>query len=82
MPDDELTIVQKCGECGTELGTFGVKKDNMMLISKELIWCPVCQADRPEVRDLAGRRASIQKEIASYASNKAVDSATREKSSP
>ena len=75
MPSDELTILQSCGVCGTELGTFSIKKDNMMLISKELMWCPSCQADRPEVRELVGRRNSIQKEIESYAANLAVDAA-------
>ena len=75
MPSDELTILQSCGVCGAELGTFAVKPDNMMLISKELMWCPNCQADRPEVRELVGRRSSIQKEIESYAANLAVDAA-------
>ena len=75
MPSDELTILQSCGVCGAELGTFSIKKDNMMLISKELMWCPSCQADRPEVRELVGRRSSIQREIESYAANLAVDAA-------
>ena len=75
MPSDEYTILQSCGVCGAELGTFAVKPDNMMLISKELIWCPGCQADRPEIRELAGRRSSIQKEIETYAENLAVDAA-------
>ncbi len=79
MPEDELTIVQSCGVCGSELGTFTVKKDNMMLMSKELIWCPVCQADRPEVRDLAGRHSSIQKEAETYAENKPADPTARQK---
>lgn len=73
MPNDQLTVLQTCGVCGAELGAFTVKKDNMMLISKELIWCPNCQAEQPEVRDLAGRRGSIQKEIETYAENLAAD---------
>ena len=77
MPAEELTIIQKCGVCASELGTFTVKKDNMMLISKETIWCPVCNADRPEVRDLAGRSAAITEEQASYASNLPVSEAPR-----
>jgi hypothetical protein len=77
MPNDELTIVQTCGACGSEVGTFTVKKDNMMLVSKESIWCPVCQADRPEVRDLAGRNASVQKEQETYADNKPADQTAR-----
>ena len=77
MPANELTILQSCGVCGAERGTFAVKPDNMMLISKELIWCPSCQADRTEVRELAGRRSSIQKEIETYAENLAVDASAR-----
>ena len=79
MPEDELTVVQRCGVCSSELGTFTVKKDNMMLMSKELIWCPACQADRPEVRDLAGRHDSIQKEAETYAENKPADPTARRK---
>ena len=77
MPAEELTVVQKCGVCATELGTFTVKKDNMMLISKETIWCSVCNADQPEVRDLAGRSSAIQEEQGSYASNLPVSEGRR-----
>ncbi len=77
MPADEMTIVQKCAVCASELGTFTVKKDNMMLISKETIWCSVCNADQPEVRDLAGRSAAIQEEQGSYASNPPVSEGPR-----
>lgn len=66
MAGDEVTIVQMCGECKSEIGTFDVKRDNMMLTSKETIWCPKCEAYKPEVRDIAGRRAAIQREIESY----------------
>ena len=79
MPENELTIVQTCGICGSELGTFTVKKDNMMLMSKELVWCPSCQADRPEVRDLAGRHFAIQKEQQTYAPNEPANSEVRQK---
>ena len=81
MPGDELTVVQKCGVCGSELGTFTVKKDNMMLMSKETIWCSVCNADQPEVRDLAGRSSAIQEEQGSYASNLPVSEAPRRRQS-
>ena len=40
MPDNDLAITQSCGDCGHEVGSFSVKKDNMMLMSKELVWCP------------------------------------------
>ena len=62
MAGDTVSIVQKCGACGSELGSLEVKKENMMLFSKETIWCPQCQADRPEVRDVAERLAAIAKE--------------------
>ena len=78
MPGDELKVAQKCGVCGCEVGTFTVKKDNMMLISKETVWCPVCQADRPEVRELAGRLTTIEDEKKTYAPNRPVDPATRQ----
>ncbi len=77
MAEGDLTVVQSCGECGEELGSFDVKKDNMMLMTTETIWCPKCQADTHEVRDLAGRSAAIQQEQGSYAANKAVDPETR-----
>ena len=66
MPSDEVTIVQMCGLCQCEIGTFTVKKDNMMLSSDEQIWCSKCGAYGPEVRDIAGRQASIKREIESY----------------
>ena len=66
MPIDEISIVRRCKECGTEIETLTVKKDNMRLFSDELIWCSKCNTDMPEVRDIAGRQASIQQEQASY----------------
>ncbi len=66
MPSNEVDIIRSCGECGTEIETVSVKKDNMMLSSKELVWCPKCKADRPQVLDVAGRLESIEKEQQSY----------------
>ena len=66
MPGEEVTIVQMCGRCHEELGTFTVKKDNMMLSTQEQIWCSKCGAYTSQVRDIAGRIASINREIASY----------------
>ncbi len=66
MPITEVNIVSSCGECGTEIETVTVKKDNMMLFTKEQAWCPKCQADRPQVRDVAGRLESIEQEQQSY----------------
>ncbi len=77
MAEGDMTVVQSCGACGEHLGTFDVKKDNMMLMTTETIWCPKCQADTNEVRDLAGRSESIVQEQGSYAANNAVDPETR-----
>ena len=66
MPINEVIVVSSCGECGTEIETLTVKKDNMMLFTSELAWCSKCQADRPQVRDVAGRLESIEKEQQSY----------------
>ena len=66
MPINEVTVVSCCGECETEIETVTVKKDNMMLSTSELAWCPKCQADRPQVRDVAGRLESIKQEQLSY----------------
>ena len=66
MPINEVTVVSCCGECWTEIETVKVKKDNMMLSTSELAWCPKCQADRPQVRDVAGRLESIKQEQHSY----------------
>ena len=73
MPKDEVTISRRCSNCGTEIEVVAVKKDNMMLMTAEKIWCPKCQADTKEVRDLSGRSASIEQEQGSYAANNAVD---------
>ena len=66
MPAKEVDIVHYCGECGTEIETVSIKKDNMMLSSNALVWCPKCQTERPEVLDVAGRLDSIKKEQQSY----------------
>ena len=63
---DQVTIVRKCSVCGAEIETMTVKKDNMMLSSKALIWCLICEAERPERRDIAERLETIQREQASY----------------
>ena len=66
MPITEVEIVSSCGECGTEIEIVTVKKDNMMLFTKEQAWCSKCQADRPQVRDVAGRLSTIEAEQQSY----------------
>ena len=66
MPINEVDITSSCGECATEIETVTVKKDNMMLFTKEQAWCSNCQADRPQVRDVTGRLKSIDEEQHSY----------------
>ncbi|MSQ22922.1 MAG: hypothetical protein EXR53_06465 [Dehalococcoidia bacterium] len=66
MPGDMMTIVQMCGVCRTEIATIQVKKENMMLSTTAKVWCPNCKAQRPEIRDAAGRLAAIQTEVATY----------------
>lgn len=63
---DQVNIVRKCSVCDTEIETVQVKKDNMMLSSKALVWCPGCEAEHPERRDIAGRIETIREEQASY----------------
>ena len=66
MPADEVTVAQLCGKCHCQVGTFNIKKDNLMLTSSEEIWCPRCGETTPEVRDIAGRLESITREQESY----------------
>ena len=66
MPITDVEIVSSCAECGTEIERVSVKKDNMMLFTKDLAHCPRCNADRSQVRDVAGRLESIEKEQLSY----------------
>ena len=66
MPINEVDIVRSCGECGTEIETVTIKKDNMMLSTEDEIWCPHCNESTPEVRDVAGRLETIRRETASY----------------
>lgn len=66
MPNDEVTLIKICGKCRFRIETFTVKKDNMMMFSKETVWCPQCQSDQPEIRDVAERQESIEQEVNSY----------------
>ena len=61
-----MTLVRICGKCRFRIETFAIKKDNMMMFSKETVWCPQCQSDQPEVRDVADRQESIDREVNSY----------------
>lgn len=63
---EDITVVQRCGICYSELGTFSAKKENLMLSVQDYLWCARCQATLPTVRDIAGREASIEREVGSY----------------
>ena len=63
MPGETITVLQLCGVCRSEVGTFEIKKDNLMLSSRARVWCAKCGSYTPEVRDIAGRVASIQREV-------------------
>jgi len=66
MPGDQVTVAQLCGKCHAQLSTFDIKKDNLMLTTNDEIWCPHCNENTPEVRDMASRLETIQRETASY----------------
>ena len=66
MPINEVSVRRSCRDCGNEIETVTVKKDNMRLFTDDLVWCETCQGERHEVRDIAGREGSIQREQASY----------------
>ncbi len=63
---DQVTVAQLCGKCRVQLSTFEIKKDNMMLITADEIWCPHCNENTPEVRDMASRLETINRETAGY----------------
>jgi len=73
MPITEVDITSSCAECGAEIETVTVKKDNMMLFTEEQAWCSNCQAERPQVRDVAGRIKSIEEEQQSYPKSVAAE---------
>lgn len=66
MPGDMIEVIQLCSVCRSNLGTFSEKKENLMLSAVDYIWCENCQATIPVVRDIAGREASVAKEVESY----------------
>jgi len=66
MPGDMITVVQLCGVCNSEVGTFSEKKENLMLSTVDYIWCEKCQATMSAIRDVEGREAFAVKEVESY----------------
>jgi hypothetical protein len=73
MPINEVTIVSRCARCSYVLATTTVKKDNMRLMSSDLVWCEKCQADCPQVRDILDRESTVSGEQSSYPGNPAVE---------
>ena len=73
LPKPDVTVLRSCGVCRGEIESYTVKLDNLLLVSKEEIWCPDCQASCPEVREVSGRKASVEKETASYPPNLALE---------
>ncbi len=65
-PIDQVNILRSCSVCSAEVETMTVKKDNMMLSSRALIWCTICDAEVPEKRDIVGRLDTIRLEQESY----------------
>ena len=72
-PRETITVTQVCPVCDAELGTFSEKKENLMLATRDEIWCEGCQATVPALRDISGRRASIDREIESYPRTAALE---------
>ena len=66
MAEDLITVIQLCVVCNSELGTFSAKKENLMLSVEDDLWCATCQATLPAFRNIAGREASIEREVGSY----------------
>ena len=66
MPSDEVTVAQLCGKCNRQISTFTIKKDNLMLSTRDQIWCSHCGENTQEVRDILGRLESIKREQGSY----------------
>ena len=66
MPGNMITVVQLCGVCNSEVGTFSEKQENLMLSTVDYIWCEKCQAVMSAVRDIEGREAAAVKEVESY----------------
>ena len=65
-PRETVTVTQICPVCDEEVGTISEKKENLMLSTRDDVWCDSCQATVPAVRDISGRKASIEAEIESY----------------
>ena len=65
-PRETITVTQVCPTCDAELGAISENKENLMLSLRDEMWCESCQSTVAAVRDISGRRASIDREIESY----------------
>ena len=65
-PINRVSILRSCSICNLGIETIQVKKDNMMLSSRELLWCSNCETEQPEYRDIADRMDTIRMEQSSY----------------
>ncbi|MBS96710.1 MAG: hypothetical protein FI695_05185 [SAR202 cluster bacterium] len=65
MAGDEIEINIFCSknECRAKIETISVKKENMMLTSSETIFCPSCNQDVTEYREITGRNESREEEL-------------------
>jgi len=66
MAGEELTVLRHCQKCWSEIGSYTVKKESLMLHTTELVWCTTCGAFTRESREIAGRQAAILREISTY----------------
>lgn len=66
MAGELATVLRLCKVCRTELGRFEVKRENMMLRAGGPVWCAVCNASQPELREVEGRQDAIEAERRTY----------------
>lgn len=73
MPITDVTIIRRCAVCFAEFGTMTVKKDNMRLMTNDMVWCDYCGTETRETRDIAEREETVVAEQASYPGNPPVE---------
>ena len=59
----EINIFCSTNGCKTKIDTVSVKKENMMLTSSETIFCPTCNEDVMEYREITGRKEAKEEEL-------------------
>tara|TARA_B110000263_G_scaffold152617_1_gene132483 strand:+ start:743 stop:970 length:228 start_codon:yes stop_codon:yes gene_type:complete len=65
MAGDEIEINIFCSktECNAKIDTVSVKKENMMLTSTAMVFCPTCNEEVTEFREVTGRKESRDDEF-------------------